>query len=589
MRRRGLFAGLTGLVALAVTLAAASCGVPGRTSVVVDGAARDDPIQGSFGGQGLPPGPDGTGNNVEEFVKRFLQAPAGGWEGAADRVKQFLSPEAQASWQAPREITVVRLVTGKPEIKPLPDSQVVLNVQQVGVLTNRGTLEPPTSPATQYTFSVGGTTAPRGGLAVVNPPPGVMLLTDTGLKDWYEQRSIYFWDTAQRNLIPDLRYLPLAVGEAARPRLLIDWLIGGPAGWLRPSVLELPEGTEQLANPYQDNGQLIVNLNNAASGQSLDQLLAQLCWSLRADFTGHLVLKVESIKQREGSTADNLDRNPAYRLSSQGAEQFAVVGGVVRRVQNQQAPVPAGIPQVEAAVNKDVRFAALSTAFAALVRRDGGQLRLWVGPNQQRRTAPTELRARAMSRPVLAEGQAVGYVAAGGKLYQFSAETATVVQVNVSELAGGVTSVALAPDGRRLAVVAGGRPYLVALSGDGGGSAGVARPVPSPLGGLSGISWLNETSLAMTGTNRSKASLVRVTLDGAVMTTAPQEVTAAAVTELVSFPEDPVTGIGGRIMIEADSGTYEVYSSTIDYLPPEKLAGQPPPKGQVLTAPFFLE
>jgi Lipoprotein LpqB beta-propeller domain/Sporulation and spore germination len=585
-RRRLLLAPLAALAALGVALAATSCGVPGRTGVVEDGPGSGGNVETGYGGEDPPPGPEGTGNNVEEFVRRFLEASAGDWDSAAKRVQQFLSPQARQDWQEPREITVVRLVNGKPEIKPGPNPEVTLKVQQIGVLTNRGTLEQPTSQMDTYRFTVGGTTEPRGGLAVLDPPP-VMLLTDTGLSRWYELRTIYFWDTIQRNLVPDVRYLPRTLDDSKRYILLIDWLIGGPAGWLRPSVLELPDGTKQLQNAYKNNGRLYVNLSSAASGQGLDRLLAQLSWSLRADFTGEVVLQIESQNPREGTASDYFNHNPVHRLSDRGVEQFAVAGGVVRRVQTEGEPAQADVP-LEPDVNKNVRFAAISNGYAALVRHDGGQLRLWLGPTQQQRITGTSLRAAAMSRPVLADGQATGYVAAGGRLYQFDADAAKVTEMTVSGLPGAVTSVALAPDGRRLAVVAAGRPYLVALSGDAGGSAGVARPVPPPVGGLTGISWLNETSLAMIGTNRGKPALVRVTLDGAV-TTPQQEVTAAPVTGLVSFPEDPVSGIGGRIMVEADDRTYQVYSSTIEYLPPEKLAGQPPAKGQVLSAPFFME
>jgi hypothetical protein len=588
MKRR-LFAPLAALAALGVALAVASCGVPGRTDVVVDGKAGKGLVQDSYGGEELlPPGPAGTG--VEEFVKRFLEAPAGDWEGAAGRVKQFLMPQLQTSWQAPKEITVVRLLGGNPEIKQGATSEVVLRVQHIGVLTNRGTLEqPPATPQTgtgTYRFKVRATTASRGGLAVENPPPGVMLLTDTGLKRWYEQRTIYFWDAGQRNLVPDLRYLPKAVDDAARPNLLIDWLIGGPANWLKPSVQDLPDGTKKLANAYKDNdGRLIVNLSDAATRQ-VDQLLAQLCWSLRSDFTGDLVLQIESRNRREGSTSDYLDRNPVYRLSNRGEELFAVANGVVRRVRTDAVQAPDDVPLVTSAVNKNVRYAAISDEYAALALQEGGQLRLWVGPDQRGEFVATGLRARAMSRPVLASGQDAGYVAADGKLYQFSADPAEFSEVTVSGLPGGVTSVALAPDGSRLAVVASGQPYLVALNGDGGG---MARAVPSPLVSLTAISWVNETTLAMVGSNRTALALVNVSLDGAVLT-AQQELTASPVTGLVSFPVNPLTGSGGQTMIEADNRAYYVYSSTVLDLAPEKLAGTPPPaKGVVPTAPFFLE
>lgn len=567
-------------------VAAAGCGVPSSTDVVVDGKGQADDMLGRVGGEQLPEGPEGTSNNTEEFVDRFLEAPAGDWEGAAERVKRFLSPQLQATWQAPQEITVVRLTDGKPDIKPAPSSEVVLKVQLVGVLTNQGTLEPPTSQTTtaEYTFKVGSAEQPRGGLAVTTPPPA-MLLTDTALDRWYEQRPIYFWDTSQNNLIPDLRYLPRAVGENARPTMLIGWLLGGPAAWLRPSVLELPDGTKQLRNAYKEDGRLIVNLSGAAAGQTLDRLLAQLSWSLRADFSGDLTLLIEFQKRYEGKLSEFLDRNPTYRLTREVPQYFAVAAGSVRRLQLGATSVPEDVPLLDAAVNKNVRSAAMTNQYAALTRVDGDEVWLWVGPDQQGKFSRTSLHAASMSRPTLADGQDVGYVAAAGELYQFKLAEPGVAAVTVSGLSGAVTSVALAPDGKRLAVVAGGRPYVVALGGE--GATATARPVPAPLTNLTAISWLSETGLAMAGMSGGQVKLARITMDGGVLTDVLQELRVPPVTQLVSFPEDPIVGVGGPIMVEAEKVAYQVFT-TLQYVQAQEIAG-PPVKGVAPTAPFFLE
>jgi hypothetical protein len=137
--------------------------------------------------------------------------------------------------------------------------------------------------------------------------------------------------------------------------------------------------------------------------------------------------------------------------------------------------------------------------------------------------------------------------------------------------------------------VAGGQPYLVALGGDGEGSTGIARPVPTTLSNLTGISWLSETKLAMTGHLGSRAALVKVSLDGAVLDVPrSQDLNTLSVTQLVSFPEDPVSGIGGPIMIEADNQAFEVFTSTQRALGPDQLSG-PPVKGGTVDAPFFRE
>ncbi len=594
MRRRQV---LAMAVALGASLGAAACGVPDSTDVVVDGRGQETDPQGSSGDDGLPPGPD-TGGNIEEFVNRFLQAPAGDWDGAPERVKKFLSAKEQATWQPPRDgITVIRLLNGQPEIRPLPSTEVVLKVKQIGVLTSRGTLEPPTSQITEYTFTVGA--AGQGpGLAVLTPP-SAMLLTDTALDKWYERRPIYFWDTAQDNLVPDLRYLPTAEGEDARPKTLIQWLIDGPSEWLKSGVLDLPDGTEQLRGAYKEksNGQVIVDLNGAAEkDQDLGKLMAQICWSLRQDFSDKVVLQIEHTKRREGTISEFLGNNPTYRVTqeqAQGPQGFAVAGNEVRRVtRSNWGQAPADLAVLGSPDNKNVRSAAVAGGHAALVRDDGDRVRLWVGPDEKGRFTRTSLVAASMSRPVLVDDQDVGYVAANGKLYQFTLDKAAITEVIISQLPQQVTAIALAPDGRRLAVVASGSAYLVALGGNGDGSGAVARPIPTMLDKLSGISWLSETGLAITGTYGSTLALARLlTLDGAVLDASPQVLPVQTVYRLASFPQDPVDDLGGIIVVDAKADNidraYEVFSAQISYLKAEELV--PPVKDAEPTAVFFLD
>jgi hypothetical protein len=90
----------------------------------------------------------------------------------------------------------------------------------------------------------------------------------------------------------------------------------------------------------------------------------------------------------------------------------------------------------------------------------------------------------------------------------------------------------------------------------------------------------------MAGRRSGKVALARVSMDGAVINN-QQDLNTSPVTQLVSFLENPVNGIGGSIMLEADNQAYEVYSSLVDPIPPQRLAG--PPVKTAPVAPFFLE
>jgi hypothetical protein len=586
--RLGVVAALLGLLG--------ACGVPGQTKVVVDGQGKASGVLSNGGSEELrPPGPGGAAT-PEVFVDRYLQAAAGDWDGAQARVKEFLAPDATKDWQNnPRQIVVVRLTDGKPDISLSADEvrAVTLHVQQLGVLTSQGLIEQPTSQTQTYQFQVGTIRASGGRLAILDPPP-VMLLTDTALKNWYDERPIYFWDTARQNLVPDLRYMPRAVESSARPSMVLGWLLGGAVNWLRPSVQQLPEGTDKRGNPFTDAGRLVVNLSAAVENQNLDQLVTQLQWSLRPDYTGDLVLQVEGQTKRIATDKNNfLDRNPAYRLAKLlPQELYCVANGIVRRAPFGVEQVPATVGPLTAEVNKDVQSAAISREHdrVALVRAEAGNWsRLWVGPlgNQFIRTS---LRARVMSRPAWAENESVGYVAADGLVRQFSVDSEKFVTVPIGNMANNVTALAVSPDGERLAVIADGKLYLVALGRDGDiSSVGSARPVPTPLTNLTSVAWLGQTALVMTGLSGNRAALAKTTMDGAVERDTVQQVAASNVTQVVALPEDPLTSTGSQILIQADGRAYWVFSDTIEELAGSTLAGAAPNKPPVPTAPFFLD
>jgi hypothetical protein len=587
--RVGVVTALLGLVA--------ACGVPSHTNVVVDGPGKASGVlTGGDSEQLRPPGADEI-VTPEVFVDNYLQAAAGDWDGAEARVKKFLAPDAAKNWQNnPPQITVIRLIDGKPDISLSTNEvrTVTLHVQQLGVLTSQGLIEPPASQTQTYQFGVGPLKSSPGRLEILDPPP-VMLLTDTALKQWYDERPIYFWDTERQDLVPDLRYMPRAVESSARPSMVLSWLLAGPADWLRPSVQELPQGTDKRGNPFTDAGRLVVNLSAAAENQSLDQLVTQLQWSLRLDYAGDLVLQIEGQTKRVATDSDDfLDRNPAYRLAKLPQELYCVANGIVRRAPIGGDPVPTVVGPLTAEVNKDVQSAAISRDHdrAALVRSEaGGWSRLWVGPlgNQFIRT---ELRARVMSRPVWAENESYGYVAADGMVRRFSLESDQFVTVPIGDLPNKVTALAVSPDGERLAAIADGRLYLVALGRASDiSTVGNARLIPSPLNDLTSVAWVGQTALVMTGLAGNRAALAKTTMDGAVGrdTETVQPVAASKVTQVVALPEDPLTMTGSQILIQADGRAYSVFSDTIEELAGESLAGATANKVPVPTAPFFLD
>src|SRR3954453_8486832 len=217
-------------VALAALLLG-GCGIPDRTKVTVVGpgrsggvGAREDPIQSV-------PNTRESASDPTQLLTYYLQAAAGDADHAEDRVKAFLTAGAKSNFEA-TEIRGIRL-KGDPLYPPSTDL-FTFNAQTVGTLKADGSLEPSTadpSGTTPYSVRIGQVAG--DGYYVFSPPSKkVLLLSDTALDDFYQRRTIYFWNNENTALIPDLRYMPSSVPSAQQPTMILSWLVNGPAGWL---------------------------------------------------------------------------------------------------------------------------------------------------------------------------------------------------------------------------------------------------------------------------------------------------------------------------------------------------------------------
>ena len=66
---------------------------------------------------------------------------------------------------------------------------------------------------------------------ITGAPDGLML-SDQALTTYYRIQPIYFWDSTDSALVPDLRYLPLTITSDQRARRVVQYLAAGPSRWL---------------------------------------------------------------------------------------------------------------------------------------------------------------------------------------------------------------------------------------------------------------------------------------------------------------------------------------------------------------------
>ncbi|MDG4833081.1 LpqB family beta-propeller domain-containing protein [Solwaraspora sp. WMMD1047] len=597
------------LAAASLAVGLAGCGIPDQTDVQIDGRGPEPGTGAGDGTGSAPPGRLDAGDEVGQFAVNFLAAAAGEASGAYERVNAYL-PEGRRHKPKPVNevaINVVRLIDGAPRFTDSADgpSTVTIRVAQVGVLRADGAITEPKLSDTEYTFTVGRIEADPdrpgsgSGLYVLDPPPVLLMSTDA-LGSYYLGRTIYFWNADRTALVPDLRYMPVAVPSARQPTEVLNWLTGGPSEWLAGTAVQLPEGSNLIGNVTvaESGGRAEVNLSVNAGElddeAELDQLYNQLAWSLRENLRGDLELKIQGQQRKVADIADHLDANPLYRVT-RTPEPFCVYAGELHPLA--RPGVASTVPVADEA-NRNIRSAALARdgdqVWAALVTPAGDRWRLRAGAGTGNVSSFVDSTTTfaTMGRPVWLKGSdptdPTGLVVADGRLYRFGLD-AVFTEVRLPNAAGAVTAVGAALDGHRIAFVAGNKLYVASLSTEGDTvTAGRARRLASTPREITGVDWNGENSLELAGVNDDQTSIYQTTTDGASERAIIPRVQVAGVTHVAAYPNNPVVlSPGGSPMYEGSGIAY----SAGDRITAEEVTGETEnPDGDEgnPTAPFFL-
>jgi hypothetical protein len=593
-------------VAAAAALLLGGCGIPDETPVVPIGLG---PSTGTAAGEDItPPMPKREDTDKpSELVLNYLRATAGDPDDATARAKQFLSPTAAATFKPPPGVRVVHL-DGNPLNNP-GSNEVSFSAREVGTLGDNGILDPSTDPVpTEYEFRVD-SVAGQSGL-FLGKSPGMLLLSDDALASYYELRTIYFWNTEHTGLVPDVRYMPKSVPREQQPTEVLAWLIAGPSDWLADAVESLPDGTATVGNvPAVSKDTLQINLSAQAlppdAKGALDRLRRQLMWSLRPNLPRFLELKIGHQVEGDWDQTDYLSSNPAYRLTAD-AERFVVYDGQVHRLSSSAYPTEP-VPVLQPDANRGIRLAALSESdnhsYAAVVVGDGAKkqsLRVAGAPLGQQLALKKVKLDGPLGQPVWAvtpqepPGGAIGLITSNGKLYSFGAGGGSAQQIDWP--GGGppaITTVAVAPDAHRVALIVGGKLYLsVLLTGGDGLQLGPPQQIQTPMTALTAVDWSSEGWLVIAGTaaNNSRVAIMDMTMDGAQVNTRLPDLGTEPVSYLTAYPADP-TGdrqTSDSVAYATNSGAYDALADATKITVAD-LSGQVanPPAGVVPSVPLF--
>jgi hypothetical protein len=597
---------LTGVTVVVLLLS--GCGIPDNSDVSVVGPGPSTATSSGGGGLRSRITRDST-NDRNEFVNNYLSAAAGDYDSAVERVKQFLAPDSREGFNPAAAPRVIR-VTGEYVVEPGRDA-VEIPYQMLGTLGKNGLVEPSAEPETG-TYELQLDEVVGEGIYVRQAPP-YLLLSDKALDSFYDERTIYFWNTERTGLVPDIRYLLSDVPIEQEPTIILNWLIGGPAQWLQDAVEPLPEGTKLESKvPAIRDDRLEIKLSAQAvptegADEAMERLRKQIQWSLRTRLPEFLDLVVGHQEARSYSGEDFLNSNPAARLAST-PERFVIYDRTVRRLVEATPPSSDQVPGLAPEANKDVSRAALGTSrthvFAALVTGTGKNERLRVGNaslGAQAKLNEIPGLPAGLGYPVWAiipaEGAegAFGLIIAGGRLWRFRAQGGLAQEVSWSSPSGAITAITVAPDGRRVALVVGGRLYRAVLNVSGNGMALTAlQQIFTPFSLVTAVDFSSEGWLAVAGVLPvdQRISITYLSIDAALQDSELEDMGKEdRVTYLTTYPANPSTRLNkvGTVLYSTGPNAWEALSSPVQILAKELAGPTGEPRPDVVPqAPFYL-
>jgi len=198
-------------------------------------------------------------------------------------------------------------------------------------------------------------------------------------------------------------------------------------------------------------------------------------------------------------------------------------------------------------------------------------------PNRIDATVPA---TSTLGRPVFVPGTGdMLLIATGGpfgKLWRVSTTDGSAADVTPFNLSG-VSAVSVSPDGRRVALIAGGQAYVSSLSFANNTVTVGSSPRPilaNLLTPATAVAWTEEAWLYVAGTSGNAPAMWRVTADSVVAENLSESLRGTPVQDLIAYPRGPN---GGTIDVLAYTPSGTIYTYFRQLTPPE----------QPLKAPFF--
>ena len=460
------------LILLTAVLVAGCTAIPG-SSAAIDVTRIADQVE--------PVAPDTPtpGAQPDQIVRGFIAASArpdadGGTGSSFAAARQYLTPDAQASWQPSTQPVVILDDNYRTEVDSTAPGSVTVSGNSPGGLDTSRSFHSISAGVTRSMHLVKIDDEWR-----ISDPPAELILTSSDFPTAYRQRVLYFLDPSGTVVVPDIRHIVIGQSPANRANRLLALLLDGPAESLAGAVTSsFTDRSGLRSNPSVDaDGVLQVDFTgvNISTTEARRALAAQVVWTL-SPTAPRISISVDGVPLDPAQpvytinsvTSFDPDRLPGTGQVASDPFYVGPSGAIVGLLDGKPVagPLGTGSPAVLSAA------ASATTGVTAAVAVDpgGGQQLLLTSPDQVDRADPA-LKADVLTQPSLTRAGDEAWVVQNGRtkpeVYRVSTSgTPSRERVPAEELTGkgDVTALALSPDGVRVAIVAGGQLYVGVLT-----------------------------------------------------------------------------------------------------------------------------
>lgn len=537
---RGILLGLLGVMV--------GAGLAGCASIPQDGAVEQVDGNRGLGSSTVryvPPGPV-SGAPPAQVVRGFLDAMLAYPESVATAA-EFLTPRAALDWDADDGVTVYTAPRVSDSVETA--GEVVVSTTELARLDRRGDYRP-IQRRRSTTFRLDRI---EGEWRIANPPSG-LAVSQTYFGAYYRPFQVFFFDEAERRLVPELRHFP--VGEQLATALVASLAAGPVASALR-SYLP-PEDTLRSSAPVTSgiaDVEMTAELGALPPGQR-QRLAAQVVWTLRQvpEVTGVRILGSTAVLSPSGNRVHSVSSWSDFGPPTPRQSAYALAGDRLVRLSDTDAepvagPWGRGVTGARAMALDDDRLVLVGArgADVLVAERSGEPL--------------VSLDARAALRPVVDADDLLWVVDADASGSRIRVVDGTEV-VEVGRLAGRVSEFAVSPTAARLAVVVDGRIRVIEVrrrqNDDSVTGLGRPRTVPADLVKPRSLLWSSQAHLTVL----SQGDIREISIDGSPASPpygervpVPPGVTAARLTQTAGT--DPTRWLLGRdgSLWRIDAGT----------------------------------